>query len=178
LVATDTSEATVDTLWRTLGIVQASIQFADAKGGTILLVDGVVATLASTRLVDAQALLHRNYLLLGIIVVGAVLWLFSAYFAIQCVRPRLGKEEATSLLYFAHIARKYPHDYKHFEEAILDTLSRPEQIVSQISHQIWSNSHVAVKKHADARRSLDFLVMTVALALIVGVKVMVGSMLH
>ncbi|HEX6506818.1 MAG TPA: hypothetical protein VF221_04225, partial [Chloroflexota bacterium] len=83
--AVDT-DTTIQTLWKTLDLVNASTQFADTKGATILLVDGALATVTTARLVDAHSLLNKNYPLIALVVLGGLLWLASLYFAIQCVR--------------------------------------------------------------------------------------------
>jgi hypothetical protein len=174
--SSDTSiEATVSALWRTLDMVQGSIQFADAKAATILLIDGAVATVATSRLVDAHQLLQGNYFLIAAVVVGATLWLLSAYNAIQCLRPRVGSEDPTSLIYFDHIARRYPDDFREYLRAAQRELGTPEHIMHQISQQVWANARVAHRKHANARMALDFLILTVVLALVVGIKTLVDS---
>jgi preprotein translocase subunit SecY len=167
----------VSTLWRALDLVQGSIQFADAKAATILLIDGAVATVATGRLVDAHSYLQGNYVLIGAVIVGATMWLLSAYNAVQCLRPRIGGEDPISLIYFSHIVRRFPRDFREYQRAAQNELATSDQVVSQLAQQVWANAHIAQRKHSNARLALDFLILTVTLALVVGLELLVRNMI-
>lgn len=173
MVATD--EATIPTLWKTLDLANDSIRLADAKAGSVLFIDGGVAAIISTRLVDVHTLLRGNQILIAVVVIGALLWLSSVYFAVQTVRPRLGNEAQDSLIYFGDIARKYPGGFRQYEQAVQSGLASEQQIMDQISEQIWINARVAVTKHNNARISMDCLVATIVLTLGAGLVFFVVS---
>jgi hypothetical protein len=172
-----TREATIPTLWRTLDLVYDSIRLADAKAGSILFMDGGIATIVSTRVVDAQTVLRGNYVLIAIIAIAALLWLTSISFAVLAVRPRLGSQAGDSLLYFGDIARTYPAGFREYADAAESGLATEQQIMDQISKQIWANSRAAVRKHQNARISMDCLIATVVLTLGTGLVYFLRSMM-
>lgn len=172
-----TRETTIPTLWKTLDLVYDSIRLADAKAGSILFVDGGIGTVISTRVVDAQAALRGNYMLIGVIAIAALLWLISVYFSVLAVRPRLGTQTGDSLLYFGDIARKYPTGFREYADAAESGLASEQQIMDQISMQIWTNSRVAVRKHQNARVSMDCLIGTVVLTLGTGLVYFLRSVM-
>lgn len=172
-----TREPTIPALWKTLDLVYDSIRLADAKAGSILFMDGGIATIISTRVVDAQTLLRGNYVLIVVIAIAALLWLTSVYYSVLAVRPHLGNQAGDSLLYFGDIARKYPTGFKEYTQAVENGLVSEQQVVEQISMQIWTNARLAVRKHQNARISMDCLMATVGLTLGSGLIYFIHSLI-
>lgn len=135
-----------DQTWRILALVNEWIKHAETKAAGTLAAAGVSAgvlynlvkgTSDTSRLLDVVAILC------ALCIAGG------GVCAAWALRPRLrATEEATSSLYFHHIARRHPKATKGAEylAEIQGLTQDPEALVADISSQVWANAHVATDK--------------------------------
>ena len=80
--------------------------------------------------------------------------------------PRLKtSEDASSLVFFSHIARDYPSSAQ-FLSAIRLALADADRAVTEIGQQVWANSQVAAAKYNHVQKALKGLSCAVYLGFV------------
>lgn len=159
--------AETDDAWKALLQVNDWIKVADTKAGAILAGCGVLGgVLARTLPQPGDWGIAPWQTVLTF--VSLALTATSAVITLRVFAPRLRTGEARSLLYFDHIARRYPKnvDFKH---VFLSTVDNPERMREAIVDQLWANSHVARKKFRRVAIAIWLFSGALLVALIVGV---------
>jgi hypothetical protein len=143
--APDLAAATPENAWKILDSVNAKIDSADIKAGSILAACGVTATVVLSLIGH-----HRGWgVTASVAAMLAVALAFGAAgFACLALRPRRRRTESpSSLLYFDHIARRKGETPGQYGEALTDLLHRPDAIVTSVAGQIWATARVAARKY-------------------------------
>lgn len=159
-------------LWKTFQAINEWIMFSDAKAGAILAALGAIAVVALQNLASVAGYLSQNPITFFALIAGGISGAVSAFFGIRCVTPSLGSGEATSLVYFAHIAQAHKEAAK-YDQAVRRMLSEPSLRLRELTHQIWVNSCIAKRKHQDVIRSSRFLVGTLVAAVVAIVDILI-----
>jgi len=139
-------EDITETAWRTYEIVNEWIRYSDTKAGAILAADGVIAGIVLSILPNQIQLDIIPCISIVFLVLGVVSGCLSVFFSIRCLNPTLKMGEPKSMLYFAHIAKKY-NGPKEYKKDFIEIFSKKDTFVNQITEQIWANSKVAQKKY-------------------------------
>ena len=143
-VAVSPTHDSVDA-WEALRLVVEWIKHAETKAAVTLGTTGVLGG-ALYSLVASQ---RRPSVAFGLAAAACACWLLVAAFsASMALRPRLQRRQVPSnLVYFEHVARRFPVDPDVYVEAFSALLSDPPRLVTTIATQIWANSHVARQKY-------------------------------
>ncbi|OLF13462.1 hypothetical protein BU204_27070 [Actinophytocola xanthii] len=94
----------------------------------------------------------------------------SALISLRTVAPRLRTGEARSLVYFDHIARRYPTGRGAFIENYVRLATDEGRFLENVIEQVWANSLVARRKFRRVSYAVTFLglaMVTSGLAVIV-----------
>lgn len=151
--------------WKTLDTINEWIRFADTKAGGVLGIVGLIASIMLSVLARVGSnLLNQNPLLFLFLVLGILSGCGAIYFSVRCLNPTLNIDEPTSLIYFAHIAQKFktPLSYRQ----AIDKGFAEEEMLSQVTDQIWANSRVAWKKYQAVTWAIRFLTLTVLITVV------------
>jgi hypothetical protein len=158
-------DANPDQAWKALGLVNDWIRHADAKTGATLAASGVIGTLLFDLLRNRRDLAVVVTLAATVCVLAVIA---SAGCAATALLPRLqlrrgSSEDPTSLLYFRHIATKYPVERGPEYEDVLRTLtSDVEALTRQIANQVHANAVTAHRKFVWADRVVRAMVIALA----------------
>jgi hypothetical protein len=146
----------VDDAWKSLSQVNDWIRFADAKAVAVLAGSGVLGGFlvrAIPTLPDFETRPIRAALLsLAIVCVG-----ISTLITLRTVAPRLRAGEARSLIYFDHVARRYPTDREGFVDNYLSLARDDSRLCANLAEQVWANSLVARRKFRRVTYAVGFL---------------------
>lgn len=135
-----------DAAWRTLGLVNEWVKHAETKATLTITANGVMATVLYNTVKEAAplndpatmaAVLTGYFITLGALLAAVALW------------PRLAPSaEPTNALYFNHIADKYyrPEDTEEYVDHFRKISMSDSTMFSEVSTQVWANSHVASLK--------------------------------
>ena len=154
----------VDFQWKIFENVNRWVTQADTKAAGLLATDGVVIGMIFTHLDTVVPIAKAGGPILWLCIAGVSFLLISAFLAICCVKPRLAVGEPNSLIFFQHIAQYTTVDYAKKLKAV-----KPTEQAEEITHQIWANSKVAVRKHKFVLwsiRSLLFAAILLALPIV------------
>jgi hypothetical protein len=150
----------VEPSWKSLQQVNEWIRFADAKAGAVLAGSGILGGFlvrAIPRLDDFQRYTTRAVLLsIAIVSVGV-----SSSITLRVLAPRLRTGEARSLIYFDHIARRYPKDRNAFIENFLHLADNETDLARRTAEQVWATSLVARRKF----RRVSYAIASLGLAM-------------
>lgn len=152
-----------DQTWRVLGLVTDWIKHAEAKAAATLAAAGVSASVLYNLVRNVT---QQNALLDVAAVACAICIVLGGLSAAWALRPRLwAKEEATSNLYFNHIARRHPKKGMGaaYSPALNALTTDRAALVDEIAGQVWSNAHVAKAKFQAANVGLTFVLGGIAL---------------
>jgi hypothetical protein len=136
----------VDEAWRVLGQVNDWIRFADTKAGAVVAASGVLGGLLVKSAPSRNDFrTHTTYavllsLALASVAVGMLL-------ALRVLTPKLRSGEPRSLVYFSHVAKKYPRTPSDFVERFKSMADDENQLAIQVLDQVWANSCVAYRKY-------------------------------
>ena len=134
----------IDTQWLIYDAINEWIRFADAKAGALLATNGVVAVAALGAIKENAALFADHRLLWWTSLLGVFGLGVSAFFCLDCIRPRTRAGGPKSLIYFDHIAGHEDADAYASEAR---ALSNHERAFAEVSRQVWINARVAQTKH-------------------------------
>lgn len=152
-----------DDAWKALSQANDWIKVADTKAGAIVAVDGVLGGLL-VRALPAADSWTRHPWQAGAILGGLTLVVAGALIALRVFAPRLRAGEPRSLIYFDHIARRYPKA-ADFKVTFIAMLDREGQLREALAEQLWANSRVARKKFRRVAVSLWLLAGALVVAL-------------
>src|SRR5262249_26150274 len=93
-------------------------KYSDAKVIGILTINGIIATIALANLGSATGYLHAHPILVVLFCFGILSEAISTLACVRCLAPALNVGESQSVIYYAHICKRFdrPHDY--VEEAL------------------------------------------------------------
>ena len=133
-----------DQAWRALDLTTRMVSHAEGKAALTLASAGVVGGALFSTVRDADRL---DAAAACAAAACGLLILASSLFAVVSLWSRVWRrDEATSLLYFHHIARRYPDSPQAYVEALCDLTRERERLAAGIAAQIWANAHVATRK--------------------------------
>ena len=138
----------VTDFWKLYDAIAEWVRFADAKIGAVIAVAGVVLALTLNALSSLLGRACVNWLVvfLGLFTVLGLIG--SASFCAAALWPRLNpKEDPASLIYFDHIAKRYPQPNASDYEADLKEAISQGQLATEIIHQVHSLAGVARTKY-------------------------------
>jgi hypothetical protein len=152
-------------LWRVHSSVQDLVRFSDTKAAAILTAEGVVLGIAFANLVAllGTAQVEPIFGLIMLLSLGAGATSFLC--ALRSLAPTVFHNDDGSLIYFAPIARRFA-TAKAYEEAVRTGLSTHDDLISELSRQIWANSQIASVKYALVRRSIQMLGLSALLCIV------------
>ncbi|WP_406635123.1 Pycsar system effector family protein [Amycolatopsis sp. WGS_07] len=136
---TDTEDA-----WKTLLQTNDWIKVADAKAAATLAASGVLGSVLA-RSAPGPTAWRQEPWLASLTMLSLTLTVISAFFALRVFAPRLRAGEPRSLMYFDHIARRYPKALD-FKLTFICMLDRDGLMRESIIEQLWANSRVARRK--------------------------------
>lgn len=154
----------LETLWKTYDTINEWIRFSDTKAVAILGINGVVAGFVFSNLKELKLVLSSYPIILIPLIIGIFTCSVSVYFSIICLAPTLKVGDRDSLIFFAHVAEKFktPGDY---EKAVRQILKNDNDLMGQITNQVWSNSKVAWKKYNAVVWCTRFFILTVLICI-------------
>ena len=132
--------------WKAVGLVNDWVRHAETKAAVTLATSGVIGGVLFN-LVRNQAEFGLTIKIFG--PAAGVLAFGAAVAAVVALWPRLrATEPPTSLLYFDHIARKYPIDHQvtEYVAALKRLVADPDGLLDELGHQVWANARVARRK--------------------------------
>jgi len=144
----DDGSAPVDAAeaWKAVGLVNDWVRHAETKAAATLATSGVIGGVLFN-LVKNQTEFSLTIKILG--PASGVLAFGAAIAAVVALWPRLRTTESpTSLLYFDHIARRYPRDNQvtEYVAALKGLVADPDGLLEQLGQQVWANARVARRK--------------------------------
>lgn len=153
--------------WKAVGLVNEWVRHAETKAAGVLATSGVVGGVLFN-LVKDQTKLGWVVKIAGP-TCGALAFT-AAMLAVCALWPRLrSKEPPTSVLYFDHIARRFPKkgDGPNYVAALSVVLANPGELMTQLGQQVWANARVARRKFKFAGWAMVALIFsTLALAVV------------
>jgi hypothetical protein len=166
-------KTTIETLWKTYGIINEWIRFSDTKAGAILTANGVIASIVLSKLANSTNFLDIHPIFPILLIIGTITTFLSIFFSIICLSPTLKVGDKTnSVLFFANIAERYK-THCDYEKKAHDVLSDEKQATNQIAQQVWANSKVAWKKYKAVAWATYFLEFTI----LIGIFSIIGILL-
>ncbi|MGY5884669.1 Pycsar system effector family protein [Modestobacter lacusdianchii] len=132
--------------WKALGLVNDWVRHAETKAAATLAALGVTGG-ALYNLVKSQNDVSGFLAVMSTVCGAAVI--VGGVFALLALRPRLrSQEDATSTLYFDHIARRHTStDPAPYQQELATLVASPSSLVAEIAQQVWSNARVAKDKY-------------------------------
>lgn len=149
-------------LWKIYQTTNEWVRFADVKAGLSLTAQIAVLTLVGSLTLKGSSELPRSPMLVSAIVLAGALSLVSIFFAFRCVVPRLAIAPRESLIYFSNIYDRYKTQ-EAFRDHALAYYSNQDVMNDHLLDQIWVNSTIALLKHKDCSRALQFLAIEIVL---------------
>lgn len=141
------SKGEVENSWQALSLVVTLILHAEAKAAACLAGSGVVAGVLYSLVAELEDW-SSGVALAAVVCAGASV-LAGLAAGLVLVPRLLRRTPATSLLYFRHVASRWPRaaHFENFELALRSVLEDDRRLVGQIAQQIHANSLVARSKY-------------------------------
>lgn len=155
-----------DDAWKALAQATDWIKVADTKAGVTMAGNGVLGGVMVKALPPRSAWGHQPWqVTLTFLAIACVA--ISAFVALRVFAPRLRTGEPRSLIYFDHIARRYPKA-ADFKPKFVAMLGREGQLQEALAEQLWANSRVARKKYRRVAVAVWLLAAALVFALAAG----------
>ncbi len=140
------NKPTLEFLWKTYSSITDWIKFSDAKAAAVLAANGVVVGFALSNASTINKLVNKHEIFLPLVIIGSLALYASTIFCLLCLLPKLSVGESSSIIFFAHIAKKTKTNSKDYRLAV-DTVFRDNEELNQVKDQIWAISKVAKRKY-------------------------------
>ncbi|MCB8980146.1 MAG: hypothetical protein H6657_22270 [Ardenticatenaceae bacterium] len=162
----------IEVMWRTYSSINDWIQSSNTKAEIVLGIHGIMITVFLTsNLFELQKYLLAHKVILGFVILMVATSAISIAYAFFCITPRLEVGAPQSLIYFSHISKNYSHA-PSYERAVRDNLSDQNQLLREISSQVWANAVVADRKFKYISLSIRFLAINVILGIFAIISVL------
>lgn len=165
-------DAAFDYLWHTLEATQEQIRFSDTKAGAIAVVNGTIFTISLGAADGLSALITRQPWMIWPVMVCSVLLIFSTYFALRCLMPRIRFPKKGNLpashIFFQDVAEKF-ESAAEYERSVVAMLEHPSAARTEVTGQIWANSRIAAAKYRNVRQAT--LTLSLAIMGVLGIVV-------
>ena len=162
--------------WKAVGLVNEWVRHAETKAAGVLATSGVVGGVLYNLVKDQTE--FGCVLKVAGAVCGAAVFV-AAFLAVCALWPRLrSSDNPTSVLYFDHIARRYPNpgDGDQYVVALSEVLANPVQLLEQLGHQVWANARVARRKFRFAGIAMVALILATFALGVVALRLALLSM--
>ena len=174
----DDTSAPVDAAeaWKAVGLVNDWVRHAETKAAATLATAGVIGGVLYN-LVKNQTEFSLTIKIFGPTSGGLAFG--AAIASVIALWPRLRpSDDPTSLLYFDHIARKYPKDHQgpEYVSALKALVSDPDRLLEQLGQQVWANARVARRKFRWAGWAMVGLIGSALALAVVSVRLALLSM--
>ncbi len=122
------------------------IKHAETKASTILAVQTVFIGLVLTRSIEKGSVSWPSLLLTVSFALGFALNMLSMLFCFLCLNPNLRLKQIKSPIYFGSIAVSFKtaEEYSEYAEGVVGD---PQNLLNEVSAQIFVNSQIALKKY-------------------------------
>lgn len=161
----------LDHAWKVLSIGNEWVRHAETKAGFILAAAGVAGGVLYN-LVKNETAPTTWYSIIVVVCCGALT--IGAISALLCLIPRLrlGRtEQATSLIYYLHIVRKF--GAAAYVPALTKVIAEPGSLVMEIANQTYAISTVARRKYRWA--SVGTYCLAVGIVFLIFLAIVIGS---
>lgn len=158
-------------LWKTYDDISGWVRFSDTKAAAILASNVAILVIVFSKSIDGANFLLDHKMLLLFLAMGFLFGLASIYYAMCCLNPMFDPGEPKSLIYFAHIARKY-NNYDKYNIDVTKAFKNESEISSQIAYQVWTNSKIALKKYNSISWSIRFFIGLILFFVLAGIELM------
>jgi hypothetical protein len=151
--------------WNILQQINDWVKYSETKASIILTVHGIIITVVYSNSKSVFEALNQSNFLFYSTLLYIALSILSIFFSFRCVNPRLKNPNPTSIIYFGHIAKKFPNFknyYNHSKPIIVDENAFSEQI----SEQIFINSGIAWKKFVNVSWSLRIFIIGIVVLMV------------
>lgn len=148
-------------LWNIYSSVKDWIIFSDAKAGAILALYGVGGGIIAPIVIDHFMDINSNYAVLVVFLTSVLFSIYAIIFSIACIKPISDRSNPKSLIYFLHIAEKYP-DSESYSLALTEALQSEGTMIDQVARQIHSLSCVAAKKYNKVSWAIYALILSIS----------------
>lgn len=161
-----------DQAWKALSLVNEWLRFAEAKAAAVIAVAGVSGGVVYN-LVKGVSDAPCPISVMTIVSIGFILGagVCSAMVFIPRRKNPIQGDDFINLLFYSHIARKYP-DEPTYAQVLSALTSNPIELTRHIAHQVHANAGVAQHKFDWATRGIlatfGVLVSLAILASLVG----------
>ncbi|MDP9824062.1 Pycsar system effector family protein [Nocardioides massiliensis] len=162
--------------WKAVGLVNEWVRHAETKAAAALATAGVIGGVLFS-LVKDQTVFSLTIKIFG--PASGALAFAAGIAAVVALWPRLrATEPPTSLLYFDHIARKYPRNNQGAEyvAALKGLVADPDGLLEQLGQQVWANARVARRKFRWAGWAMVALIGSAMALSVVSVRLALLSM--
>lgn len=136
----------LESLWRTYDTINEWIILADTKAAAILAAQAVVVGLVVRAMPDPPHIAWAHRQLVWVLPLVIVTALVAAGASLWCIAPTLKVGEPQSVIFFAHVAKRYETAELYVETA-RQAWTSEERASAELGSQIWANSLVASRKY-------------------------------
>jgi hypothetical protein len=136
----------LESLWRTYDTINEWIILADTKAAAILAAQAIVVGLVVGAMPEPPHTTCAHQQLVWVLPLVILTALVAAGASLWCIAPTLKVGEPQSMIFFAHVAKRYETPELYVETA-RQTWSSEEKASTELGSQIWANSLVASRKY-------------------------------
>ena len=146
----------IEHLEKALDRIHDWIKSADHKIGVFLAFQGVIIVILFPYFIKKMLVIDYIFLINFIFLIGIILILWSLYYSVCGIIPKIKNDNAKSYTFFGDIAGMKPDDY--FE---LVNKKNEEDYIKELCNQIVVSSNVSKDKHRKLRLGIIIFIVGV-----------------
>lgn len=149
-------KAQIENLWKIYENTSELIRSADTKATALLAVNGVVVGFYVSSISLLRDILAKSPLAFLLLVPALIFLIFSMYFSVNCVFPRLktnGGLNLTNVIFFQEVTKSF-HNAEGYKKAIEQAFKDDKILQANLSEEIWIISSIANNKYQSVRRAV------------------------
>lgn len=175
-------KSTADRLWNVLTLNRDFVVLSDSKAVALITTDTILTGVLS--FVASKA----SWWTRGAVIAVLMLAVASAVQVVFALLPRLnrltGEDDRASLIYFGHIASRFPSDedkairYKTRSNYVAELVScaeDDEEFAAEIAEQVWVNAHIADQKHRHIYNATRLTLAAICIGFVAALLAVLGA---
>jgi hypothetical protein len=158
----------LDVMWRTYDAINGWIKFSDTKAGAISAACIAVLAMVFSKIIDFKDFIFSHQAVCFSLAFAVACGFLSIVISIASISPMVDANRDRSLIFFGSIANKYSN-YCKYKIAVDNGLRDDQDLLDQITEQVWINSNIVCNKYNKVRWAVCFFLFMITFVLIAGI---------
>ncbi|MGK0414052.1 MAG: hypothetical protein ACJA1B_002271 [Polaribacter sp.] len=145
--------------WEQLERLEKLIRASEFKAGIVFSFHSLILGFFADRLENFKFILQESVLFIILLILWFLSVLISIYYCFRCFKPHMELTYDKNVFFFKDAVCKFGSTEEYAKE-LIDTCSKEEKIVQQLSEQIHAESVIIEKKFFNVKKAIQYFILS------------------